>query len=587
MNKPINLALSIVFFGFFVSIQSCNKDENTNQAHDIVYHVPEAYPGLDGEVVTFIINGDSLTCEKINDEYIFQGDIILTDYQLFHSDTTRGAGLPLGSQKWPNNTVYYEFDDDFPDPSRIDEAIAQIQDKTNVLFMERIDQNQANYILFIPTGEILSCSSYLGMKGGLQAIKISNEAKTPTVIHEICHALGLIHEHSRTDRNNYLNVNWLNIKPKYWSQYSKISTQYMTIPLDTNSIMIYPSYNYFAINIHKPTYTKKDGNPVGYKDKLSQGDIEVINMIYAEGQNITKPIVITSKPEDIIESTARLGGIVTGDGGANVIERGVFWGTSINPEQSGEKLAMGTGLGIFSQILSGLAVNKTYYVKAYATNSVGTAYGDEHSFTTALEIVADVDGNIYQPIQIGNQIWLNKNLNVTHYNNGEQIPNVTDQAGWWGLFTGAYVNYANDEANAITYGRLYNYFACTDVRNICPVGWHVPNNEEWQSLISYLGGTHIAGGKMKQIGTLEEGTGLWHSPNTYASNSDGFSALPGGYRNDWYEFEALGYSGNFWSTTISIANYSAFAVELSYNSPSVNLGAIRQQTGYSVRCIKD
>ena len=165
--------------------------------------------------------------------------------------------------------------------------------------------------------------------------------------------------------------------------------------------------------------------------------------------------------------------------------------------------------------------------------------------------MTDIDGNTYQTVKIGNQWWIAENLNVTHYQNGDAIPNVTDSAAWWGLTSGAYCNYNNDAANVAVYGRLYNWYAVHDSRNIAPAGWHVPSDAEWQTLVDYLGGDPVAGGKMKEAGTTH-----WISPNTGATNESGFSGLPGGYRHtDGYYYD-ISYSASFWTFTESDSGYA-------------------------------
>lgn len=141
------------------------------------------------------------------------------------------------------------------------------------------------------------------------------------------------------------------------------------------------------------------------------------------------------------------------------------------------------------------------------------------------EKVIDIDGNIYQAVKIGKQLWLAENLKVIHYRNGDPIQHIIDDIQWHNGGFGAYCNYGNDQTNATIYGCLYNWYAVNDKRNICPSGWHIPTEAEWTVLVNYLGGDSIAGGKMKEAGTIH-----WESPNTGAINISGFSALPGGGR---------------------------------------------------------
>jgi uncharacterized protein (TIGR02145 family) len=210
--------------------------------------------------------------------------------------------------------------------------------------------------------------------------------------------------------------------------------------------------------------------------------------------------------------------------------------------------------------------------------------------------VTDIDGNVYQTIRIGYQWWMAENLKVTHYSNGDTIPNVTDDATWLLLTTGAWCNYNNDPTNVAIYGRLYNWYAVNDSSNIAPVGWHVPSDEEWKQLEMFLGmsksqvdaiggrGTD-EGGKMKSTGTIEGGDGLWYSPNTGATNSSGFSALPGGYGYGGSYYQ-IGYFAEFWSSTDDGSSHAG-ARSLSYDDSGVSRSFYGQIGGYSVRCVRD
>jgi uncharacterized protein (TIGR02145 family) len=174
-----------------------------------------------------------------------------------------------------------------------------------------------------------------------------------------------------------------------------------------------------------------------------------------------------------------------------------------------------------------------------------------------------------------------ENLRTTRYCNGDFIPNVTNDTDWGNLTTGAWAHYDNDSQYETPYGKLYNWYAVIDERNICPCGWHVPSDAEWTVLTDYLGGASVAGGKMKSIGTE-----YWESPNTGATNESGFSGLPGGYRtgNDG-AFGAIGEYCNWWTNTEYLSY--AWVQYLIYNSGSAAWYSSNLGRGHSVRCLKD
>jgi len=194
--------------------------------------------------------------------------------------------------------------------------------------------------------------------------------------------------------------------------------------------------------------------------------------------------------------------------------------------------------------------------------------------------VTDIDGNVYQTLTIGTQVWMAENLKVTQYRNGDDIPNVTDDGTWGGLTTGAYCNYNNNVNNVDTYGRLYNWYAVDDSRGLAPEGWHVPSDAEWQTLVDYLGGDAVAGGKMKEAGTIH-----WTSPNTGATNESGFSALPGGARSTNGNDYGVTIYANFWSST-EFTSY-AWGRGLPSNNLGISRGYYYKHFGFSIRCIKD
>ena len=195
--------------------------------------------------------------------------------------------------------------------------------------------------------------------------------------------------------------------------------------------------------------------------------------------------------------------------------------------------------------------------------------------------VTDKDGNIYHTVTIGTQVWMVENLKTTKYRNGDPIPNVTDDNAWTSLTTGAYCNYANDANNSTINGRLYNWYAVGDSRNIAPTGWHVPTDAEWTTLTTYLGGENVAGGKLKEAGTTH-----WASPNLGATNESGFTAVPAGQRHGYGAFYDIGIYGYLWSSSEDIS-ISAFFRMLYNSSGDVGRSPAQKTFGFSVRCLRD
>ncbi len=196
--------------------------------------------------------------------------------------------------------------------------------------------------------------------------------------------------------------------------------------------------------------------------------------------------------------------------------------------------------------------------------------------------VTDIDGNVYDTVTIGTQVWLKENLNTTHYCNGDDIPNVTDNKAWSNLTTGAFCDYNNTENDSTIYGRLYNWYTIDDPRNLCPTGWHVPSDAEWTTLTAYLGGKAIAGGKLKEVGFTH-----WRRPNTAATNETGFTALPGGYRGCNGSWDNIRSIGHWWSSTESEANVRALLRLMFYEFGHVYINDYGKNCGLSVRCLKD
>jgi uncharacterized protein (TIGR02145 family) len=194
--------------------------------------------------------------------------------------------------------------------------------------------------------------------------------------------------------------------------------------------------------------------------------------------------------------------------------------------------------------------------------------------------VTDIDGNVIQTVIICNQTWTKTNLNVTKYRNGDVIPQVTDPAEWDNLTTGAWCYYNNDPAMEAIYGKLYNWYAVSDPRGLAPTGYHIPTDTDWAVLITCLGGESIAGSAMKETGNTH-----WLNGNTEATNSSGFTALPGGAGGS--RFEGVGFGGLWWTSSEGSFTTSAWSYVLVYSDGSATRDGTSKSSGFSVRCIKD
>jgi uncharacterized protein (TIGR02145 family) len=184
-------------------------------------------------------------------------------------------------------------------------------------------------------------------------------------------------------------------------------------------------------------------------------------------------------------------------------------------------------------------------------------------------------------IKIGSQIWMSKNLNVSHYRNGDGIPQVTDPIEWANLTTGAWCYNNNNIENGQIYGKLYNWYAVNDSRGLAPIGYHIPDRLEYWSTIQYLGGANSAAKKMKS-------TNLWIFPNVGATNQSGFTAFPSGYRVDNGDFQLPGPGTGFWTNTeYNLFPDNAHLMFLSYNQTDIVEYTFDKNFGMSVRCLKD
>jgi uncharacterized protein (TIGR02145 family) len=294
----------------------------------------------------------------------------------------------------------------------------------------------------------------------------------------------------------------------------------------------------------------------------------------------------TNETTELTQTTATSGGVINSDGGATVTACGVCWSTGQTPTISDNKTTDSTATGSFTSAITGLTANTTYYVRAYATNSAGTAYGSAISFKTKGGVSNDTftdlrDNNVYKTIKIGNQVWMAENLRYLPSVVGPETGPKTssDLTPYYYVYgyNGTNISEAKATANYSTYGVLYNWPAAASA---CPEGWHLPSNEEWTELINYLGGERIAGGKLKA-------TTLWSSPNSGATNESGFTALPAGYRKYNGTFNSIENLGFWWSDKENIAG-NTWPRILDYTDSDVSSVEIfGVEMGYSVRCVKD
>lgn len=226
-----------------------------------------------------------------------------------------------------------------------------------------------------------------------------------------------------------------------------------------------------------------------------------------------------------------------------------------------------------------------YYWKIVAKdNKNNSTTSPVWKFTTVGPIsggsMTDADGNTYSTVVIGTQVWMASNLKTTKYNDGSVIPLVTDNTTWWKTYNPGYCWYNNDAAtNKNIYGALYNWYAVSTNR-LCPTGWHVPSESEWHILTTYLGGEIVAGSKLKETGTSH-----WSNFNTDATNITGFTALPGGLRENEGAFQLIGDWGVWWAT--DPYNYKAACRFMYLENGNVDPGWSLKERGYSVRCLRD
>ena len=340
--------------------------------------------------------------------------------------------------------------------------------------------------------------------------------------------------------------------------------------IDTNAT------NGFSYTYRVYSYNSAGNSPI-YSNEIT---------VMAYGLPILNTLPITILP---VTSSISTGGNITNDSGLKVSSRGVVWSTVANPTISlSTKTTDGSGIGDYFSNITSLLPDTTYYIRAYATNSKGTAYGNEviyktkPTFTTGSGLT-DACGNTYPTIILNGKEWMQKNLDVCKYRNGDVIPQEQDLKKWQNLKTGAWCYYENKTDYGIVYGKLYNGYALNDPRGIAPVGWHISTSTEWDNLIDYLGGNNIDAAAVK---LREKGTTHWVTSYPDSTNESGFTALPGGqvYFVNISQYSGINYVSSFWYTTSKGLYYN---ILLGHKTGTGSSGSSSANNGYSIRCVKD
>jgi len=306
------------------------------------------------------------------------------------------------------------------------------------------------------------------------------------------------------------------------------------------------------------------------------------------------PVVQTLAPYDITTNTIRCGGKVEADNSFPVTAFGLLVSDHDDFRRYDSLSCVMEGDATFVTTLGSLHHNRKLYLKAWAANELGTGYGEVIVYTHAgsgitfnpdltYDTLTDIDGNSYLTIQIAGKEWMTENLKTTRYNDGTPIPYVEANEDWFLLSTPGYSWYMNNEASGrATYGAMYNWFTVATGK-LCPVGWHVPDSLEYAQLINHQGGSNIAGTRLKEKGGVH-----WLYANT-ATNSSGFTALPGGQRSNAGVYLFQGVIGYLWSSTPDLLRPTQSHFVIMYSTEPVGEASYStsMQMGLNVRCVRD
>jgi uncharacterized protein (TIGR02145 family) len=295
-------------------------------------------------------------------------------------------------------------------------------------------------------------------------------------------------------------------------------------------------------------------------------------------KEIPVPMVKTLDPWQIESGSVMCGGEVIDHFGVLVHATGLCWSTKGVPDINGSHIVLGSGTAPFAARITDLDPNTQYFVRAFASNKSGTGYGN--TMVVQTQMIKDVDGNEYQTVRIGDQVWMKENLKVSKLN--DSTPLIAGSAILQPGIKPGYVYYNHDSTTFHeVYGKLYNWYA-VETGMLCPTGWRVPNNYDWDDLIGFIGDGYMAGGPLKATDTL-----YWLHPNKDATDEWGFHALPGGlYVAEQNLFSEMRQAGYFWSADPYVVN-NAWCHQMYFNSAANTRLFNLRPRGLSVRCIKE
>lgn len=322
-----------------------------------------------------------------------------------------------------------------------------------------------------------------------------------------------------------------------------------------------------------------------FTDEAGASEISPTDTPYPFNTPVNNPVPATENPTPNLQNQT-------------CVNNNINFGASMDASGTISVTGVNGGASPYTYFVNDTSQTTPFFNGNYADGNYNITVKDANNCIRTKQISLSRPSNNGNFVTIGSQIWTKLNLDVATYSDGTPIPQVT-QTQWENLTTGAWCYYNNDPANGVIYGKLYNWYAVAGIydaasaanpalrKRLAPNGWHIPSDAEWTTLITFLGGESVAGGKMKATGTLQAGTGLWQAPNTAATNESGFSGLPAGFRYYDGPFCCRGSNVVWWSSSENSTANAAWNFNLNYDGSSVNVGNGDKGFGFSVRCVKD